>query len=405
MDHLTDILLQLFAILVATKVGHEVLRRLDQPAIVGEILGGVVAGPAVLGVYGINDETQLFAEIGVVLLLFQVGLATRLHELMRVGGTAFVVAVLGVVLPFIAAFAITEMISSGDLALGLFLGAALTATSVGITSSVLHDLRALETTSGRIILGAAVIDDVLGIMILSISAGVAAGNFAFDRIASILVVALLFVAIVAIGGTRVMRNRSSLLTAPRFAETAFLPGMIVMLGLAALASLIGLAAIIGAFLAGMVVGEAPERPALEAEVAPVAAFFTPFFFGSVGAQVDLAGLASLEAIGLLIGVTLLAIVAKFVGAYIGAIRHGAARALLVGWGMVPRGEVGLVVAGLGLTSGAIGHEIYSVVVGMAIATTLIVPPLLPPLVRRAEPDVARPNHDDRPSPADREGAM
>jgi Kef-type K+ transport system membrane component KefB len=180
--------------------------------------------------------------------------------------------------------------------------------------------------------------------------------------------------------------------------------MIVMLGLAALASVIGLAAIIGAFLAGMVVGEAPERPALESEVAPVAAFFTPFFFGAVGAQVDLAGLASVEAIALLAGVTVLAILAKFVGAFLGAIRHGRARAVLIGWGMVPRGEVGLVVAGLGLSTGAIGQEIYSVVVGMAIATTLIVPPLLPALVRRAEPSAELDRDEDRPSPADREGA-
>jgi Kef-type K+ transport system membrane component KefB len=385
MDHLTDILLQLFAILVATKVGHEVFRRLGQPSIVGEIAGGVVAGPAVLGVYGINDQTQLFAEIGVVLLLFQVGLATRLHELMRVGGTAFIVAVLGVVFPFIAAFALTEILSSGDLALGLFLAAALTATSVGITSSVLRELGALETTSGRIILGAAVADDVLGIMVLSIASGIAAGEISVGRIASLLVVAVIFIAIVAIAGTRILRTRGSLLTAPQFAESAFLPGMIVMLGLAALASVIGLAAIIGAFLAGMVVGEAPERPALEAEVAPVAAFFTPFFFGAVGAQVDLAGLASGQALVLFLGVTGLAIAAKFFGAYLGSIRHGRDRALLVGWGMVPRGEVGLVVAGLGLSTGAIGHDIYSIVVGMAIATTLIVPPLLPRLVRRAEP--------------------
>ncbi len=395
MDHQTDILLQLFAILVAAKVGHELFRRLGQPAIVGEILGGAVAGPAVLGVYQINAETQLFAEIGVVLLLFQVGLETRLHDLMRVGTTALVVAVLGVVLPFVAAFAITEVVSSGDLALGLFLGAALTATSVGMTASVLRDLDALRTTSGRIILGAAVVDDVLGIMVLSVAAGIAQGEVSVERIVSLVVAGLVFVGIVAFGGTRVIRRRASLLTAPRFAESPFLPGMIVMLGLAALAAVIGLAAIIGAFLAGMVVGEAPERRALEAEVAPVAAFFTPFFFGAVGAQVDLAGLASTQALLLLLGVTALAVVSKFVGAYIGAIRHGSARAALVGWGMVPRGEVGLVVAGLGLSTGAIGADMYSVVVGMAILTTLIVPPLLPPLVRRAEREAFPPKRDER----------
>ncbi|MGH2380813.1 MAG: cation:proton antiporter [Candidatus Limnocylindria bacterium] len=383
MDHLTQVLLQLFAILVAAKIGNEIFRRLGQPTVVGEILGGVIAGPAVLGVYEVNAETELFAEIGVVLLLFQVGLETRLHDLLRVGRTALAVGILGVILPFGGGFVAAEL-AGGELSLAIFLAAALTATSVGITSNVLRDLGALTTQSGRIILGAAVIDDVLAIMILSVASGVAAGSFAVTNVLSLLVVAILFIAVVVIGGTRILRRRRSILTDPEFAETPLLPGMIVMLGLAALASVIGLAAIIGAFLAGMVVGESSERHALEAEVAPVAAFFTPFFFGFIGAQVDLGGLANLESLVLLAGITALAVASKFVGAFIGALGQGRARATLVGWGMIPRGEVGIVVAGLGLSTGAIESEIYSVVVGMAILTTLIVPPLLPALVRRAE---------------------
>jgi Kef-type K+ transport system membrane component KefB len=383
MDHITEVLLQLFAILVAAKVGNEIFRRLRQPTVVGEILGGVIAGPAVLGVYQVNAETELFAEIGVVLLLFQVGLETRLHDLLRVGPTALAVGVLGVILPFAGGFLAAEL-AGGDLALAVFLAAALTATSVGITSNVLRDLGALNTEGGRIILGAAIIDDVLAIMILSVATGVAAGGIEAPRIVSLIVVALLFIAVVVIGGTRILRRRRSLLTDPEFAETPLLPGMIVMLGLATLASFVGLAAIIGAFLAGMVVGESSERHALESEVAPVAAFFTPFFFGFIGAQVDLAGLASVEAIGLLLGITVLAIASKFIGAFVGALRRGTRRAALIGWGMVPRGEVGIVVAGLGLSNGAIDSEMYSVVVGMAIVTTLVVPPLLPALVRRAE---------------------
>ena len=386
LDHLTEILLQLFAILVAAKIGHEIFRRLGQPTVVGEILGGVVAGPAVLGVYEVNAETTLFAEIGVVLLLFQVGVETRLHDLLRVGGTALAVGVLGVALPFGAGFLAAEL-AGGDLGLAVFLAAALTATSVGITSSVLRDLGALQTAGGRIILGAAVIDDVLAIMILSVAVGVASGGVDALRVGSLVVIAVLFVAVVLVGGTRILRRRRSLLTEPQFAETPLLPGMIVMLGLAALAAWIGLAAIIGAFLAGMVVGESSERRALEAEVAPVAAFFTPFFFGFIGAQVELTALASPDALGMLLGITALAVVSKFVGAFVGALREGVARAKLVGWGMVPRGEVGIVVAGLGLSRGAIDGEIYSVVVGMAIITTLIVPPLLPRLVRQAEGDM------------------
>jgi Kef-type K+ transport system membrane component KefB len=383
MEHLAEILLQLFWILVAAKVGNEIFRRLGQPTVVGEILGGVVAGPAVLGVYQINAETELFAEIGVVLLLFQVGVETRLHELLRVGVTALAVGALGVLLPFGAGFLAAE-IAGGDLATAVFLAAALTATSVGITSNVLRDLGGLHTKSGRVILGAAIIDDVLAIMILSVATGVAAGSLSAERIISLVVVAVLFIVVVLIGGTRILRRRRSLLTDPEFAETPFLPGMILMLGLASLASVIGLAAIIGAFLAGMVVGESSERHALEAEVAPVAAFFTPFFFGFIGAQVDLAGLANMEAILILLGITALAVASKFIGAFIGAFRSGLWRGILVGWGMVPRGEVGIVVAGLGLSAGAIDSEIYSVVVGMAILTTLIVPPLLPAMLRRAE---------------------
>jgi Kef-type K+ transport system membrane component KefB len=395
MDHATGILLQLFAILLAAKIGNEIFRRLGQPTVVGEILGGVIAGPAVLGVYEVNAETELFAEIGVVLLLFQVGLETRLHDLMRVGGSALAVGVLGVILPFAGGYVAAELVG-GDLPLAIFLAAALTATSVGITSNVLRDLGALSTRSGRIIVGAAVIDDVLAIMILSVASGVAAGSFAIGNALSLLVVAVLFIAAVLVGGTRILSRRRSLLTDPQFADTPLLPGMIIMLGLAALASVVGLAAIIGAFLAGMVVGESSERHALEAEVAPVAAFFTPFFFGFIGAQVDLAGLANVDSLVLLAAITSLAVGTKFIGAFVGALSQGRARAALIGWGMVPRGEVGIVVAGLGLSSGAIESEIYSVVVGMAIITTLIVPPLLPVLVRRAELS-AEEDSDDGPS--------
>lgn len=395
MDHIADVLRQLFVLLLAAKVGDEIFKRSRQPPVVGEILAGVMVGPAVFGWYEINAETMLFAEIGVVLLLFQVGVETRLHELVRVGPTALAVGALGVALPFGGGFLLAEVLGS-PLVVAVFLASALTATSVGITSGVLRDLGALRTQAGRVILGAAVIDDVLAMLILAFASGLAAGSVSLDRIVVLVLVALLFIGIVLVGGTRILARRRSLLTDPKFAETPFLPGMIIMLGLAALASQIGLAAIIGAFLAGMVVGESSERHALESEVAPVAAFFTPFFFGFIGAQVDLAGLANVDSLVILAAITAFAVASKFVGAFIGALRQGRARATLIGWGMVPRGEVGIVVAGLGLSTGAINSEIYSVVVGMAIITTLIVPPLLPMLVRRAERDAAS-ETEDRPT--------
>ena len=383
MEHLAEVLFQLFWLLLAAKLGDEIFKRIGQPAIIGEIVGGVVVGPAVLGLYQVNAETLLFAEIGVVLLLFQVGVETRLHDLVRVGGTAAAVGGLGVALPFVAGI-VLGIVLGYPIEVGVFLAAALVATSVGITSGVLGSLGALGTMSGRVILGAAVIDDVLAMLILAVATGLAAGGVSLDRIAILIGLALAFIGIVVIGGTRLLRRRRSLLTDPEFAQTPFLPGMIIMLGLAALAATIGLAAIIGAFLAGMVVGESSEKHALEEEVAPVAAFFTPFFFGSIGAQIDLVGLADWAVLGTLALVVAVAITTKFTGALLGAVRLGRERALLIAAGMVPRGEVGIVVAGLGLQLGAIQSSTYSVVVGMAIITTLLVPPFLPGLVRRAE---------------------
>jgi Kef-type K+ transport system membrane component KefB len=387
LDHAPEVLLQLFALLFAAKVGDEVFKRLGQPTLIGEILAGIVVGPAFLGWYEVNEATGLFAEIGVVLLLFRVGIETRLADLLRVGLPAGAVGLLGVLLPF-GGGVVVGLLFGYPAEVTMFIAAAMVATSVGVTSRVFGALRAVATRSGRVILGAAIIDDILAMIILAVATGMAAGGVNVGRISLLVVVAVAFVAIVVVAGTGILRRRPALLTVPAFAETPFLPGMIIMLGLAALSAAIGLAAIIGAFLAGMVVGESSERRALEEEVAPVAAFFTPFFFGAIGAQIDLDGLADPTALGLLVAVTAVAVGTKFLGSSIGAIGMGMRRRVLIGWGMVPRGEVGIVVAGLGLQMGVVDGSIYSVVVGMAVITTLIVPPALPALVRWAEPEMA-----------------
>lgn len=388
MEHLPAVLFQLFVLLLATKLGDEVFKRLGQPALVGEILGGVLVGPAVLGWYEITAETTLFAEIGAVLLLFQVGIHTRIGEVARVGGTAVTVAVLGVALPFAGGYLLATALDLSDVG-RIFFAATLTATSVGITSGALRAFGALATLSGRVILGAAVIDDVLAMLIVAVAVGISDGDVSAGRILLLLGLAAAFIGIVVIGGTGILRSRRSLLTDPRFAETPFLPGMILMLGLAALSAIIGLAAIIGAFLAGMVVGESSERHALETETAPVAAFFTPFFFGFVGAQIDPVAFASVPTVALLVLVTGLAILTKFAGSFLGAIRTGRNRAALIAWGMVPRGEVEIIVAGLALAAGAIKPDLYAVIVGMVVITAILVPPLMGPLVRRAEPAITR----------------
>jgi Kef-type K+ transport system membrane component KefB len=381
------VLFQLFAVLLATKLGDELFKRIGQPALVGEILGGVIVGPGVLGWFQITPETSLFAEIGAVLLLFQIGVDTRIGQVLQVGRTALAVAVLGVILPFAGGYLLGGALNLGEVG-SIFLAATLTATSVGITGGALQGLGALGTLSGRVIIGAAVIDDVLAMLIVAVVVGVSAGEVSPERLLLLLALAVAFIGIVAVGGSGILRRRRSLLTDPKFAETPFLPGMILMLGLAALAAQIGLAAIIGAFLAGMVVGESSERHALETETAPVAAFFTPFFFGFVGAQVDPAAFGSLGTLGLLAGITLLAVAAKFAGSFLGAIRTGRRRAALIAWGMVPRGEVEIIVAGLALTAGAFDAPLYAAIVGMVVITAVAVPPLMAPLVRRAERRVA-----------------
>ena len=259
----------------------------------------------------------------------------------------------------------------------MFLGAALVATSVGITSAVLLELGALNTAPARVILGAAVIDDVLAMVILAVAVGLAdTGGVDLLSIAVVIGLAVAFILFFAIGGTRLLASRPQLLHAPRFSESPLLPAVILCLGLAALAAQIGLAAIIGAFLAGMIVAETKEQHPIEDEVAPLYAFFPPFFFAFIGLEVDLDSFADGETLLLLAVVTALAAVSKFVGAWLGARGTGRLEAIAVGLGMVPRGEVGIIVASIGASTGVIDEQLFAVIVGMSILTTLMVPPLL-----------------------------
>lgn len=370
------VLLDLFLVLLAAKLGDELFKRLGQPALVGEILAGVLIGPSLLGIVEPGEVLEVFAELGVVFLLFWVGLETRLSELREVGRTAVFVGVLGVVLPLAGGLALGA--ARGDeTATAVFLGAALVATSVGITSAVLIELGVLERRASRAILGAAVVDDVLALILLALATGLAASG-GVDVGALLLVVGLAFafIGFFAVGGTRLMQARPKLLEAPRFSESPLLPAVILCLGLAAVAAQIGLAAIIGAFLAGMIVAETREQHPIEDEVAPLYAFFPPFFFVFIGTEVDLGALANGAALLLLVIVTVVAVVTKFAGAWFGARGLGRREATFVGVGMVPRGEVGIIVAGLGATSGVVDEELFAVIVGMSIVTTLLVPPLL-----------------------------
>ena len=372
----SDVVLDLFLLLLAAKLGEELFQRLRQPGLVGEILAGVLVGPSLLGVVEPSEVLEVFAELGVVFLLFWVGLETRLSDMRAVGAVAGRVGVAGVVGPFAAGY-LTGVVLGEPTETSIFLGAALTATSVGITSAVLLELRALNTPPARVILGAAVIDDVLAMVILAIAVGLAeTGGVDLLSIGVVIGLAVAFIAFFAIGGTRLMASRPQLLHAPRFSESPLLPAVILCLGLAALAAQIGLAAIIGAFLAGMIVAETKEQHPIENEVAPLYAFFPPFFFAFIGLEVDLGAFADGETLVLLAAVTALAALTKFGGAWLGARSMGRRESVGVGLGMVPRGEVGIIVASIGAMTGVVDEQLFAVIVGMSILTTLMVPPLL-----------------------------
>jgi Kef-type K+ transport system membrane component KefB len=378
------ILLDLFIVLVAAKIGDEVFKRLGQPSVIGEILAGVIVGPSVLGLVELTDELEVFAELGVVFLLFWVGLETRLSEMRSVGRAAIAVGVLGMVIPFAGGLGF-GFATGEEATASLFLGACLVATSVGITSAVLVELGALTRPASRTILGAAVVDDILAMLLLAVAAGLAAeGSIDAFQLALVIGMAMAFVLFVGLGGTALLRRQPRLLHRPRFSESPLMPAVILGLGLAALAAEIGLAAVIGAFLAGMIVAETREQHPIEEEVAPLYAFFPPFFFVAIGIQVDLGAFAGWETIGLLAAVTAIAIATKFAGAWLGARSLGRREAVFVGIGMVPRGEVGIIVAGIAKTSGVIGQQLFVVVVGMSIITTLFAPPLLRLLLRREQ---------------------
>ena len=379
-----ETLVDLFVLLLAAKIGDEIFKRIGQPALIGEILAGVLVGPALLGVVEVGETVEVFAELGAVFLLFWVGLETKIDDLREVGRAAALVGILGVLLPFAGGAGIAAALGEPT-AVIVFTGAALVATSVGITSAVLSELGLVSSPAGRTILGAAIVDDILAMLILGVAVGIASdGGADFTSLAVSALLAVAFVAFFALGGTRVAQRRPGILKAPRFSESPLLPAVLLCLGLAAVAAEIGLAAIIGAFLAGMIVAETKEQHPVEEEVAPLYAFFPPFFFAFIGLQLDLGSYANPETLGVLAAVTVIAIVTKFAGSWLGARSLGPRDATLVGVGMIPRGEVGIVIAGIALAEGAVSEEFFAVVVGMSLLTTLAAPPVLRAVARRRQ---------------------
>ncbi len=420
---IAELLVALIALLAAAKLGGALSERLGQPAVLGEILAGVLLGALPLvHVQGLawvagDQVVRSLAELGVILLLFEVGLTTRLADLMKVGISAFLVALVGVITPMILGYGIGLWLLPGrHHYVPLFLGATLTATSVGITARVLRDLRRLQTAEGQIILGAAVIDDVMGLVVLAVMSGLAGraaaaaseqGGATMTTLVMVSAKAVGFLAGALVLGRWLAPWLFRLGARLKVRGAVFTLALLVCFGLAWLADLAGMAPIVGAFAAGLVLEGVPfDRllPAgdrLEDLLLPLSTVLVPIFFVRMGLQVSLRELAG-SSVGLALALTAAAILGKQACA-LAVVNRGVDR-LTVGLGMIPRGEVGLIFAGMGLTlavDGApvLGPSEYAAVVAMVLLTTVLTPPLLRWRVGRLDRATARarPGREAAPS--------
>jgi Na+:H+ antiporter len=388
----THVLGVLAAILLAAKLFGELAERIGQPAVLGEMLAGVLLGPSLLGLVDPASEMlHLFAEVGVVVLLFTIGLETDLKRLLQVGGTSSVVALTGVALPFAGGFFVSLLLGLTH-PQAIVMGAALTATSVGITARVLGDLGRLNHQDGQVILGAAVIDDVIGLIILAVvSDAVAGASITFASIARQTALAFGFLIVaIAVGGRLadpILRTAQRSTRIDMIAAIALASAFLLALA----ADTVGSAPIIGAFAAGLIIAPTPYVSRVEVHVRALGSFFVPIFFVSVGAALDVRSLIQPNTLfvgGLLLVV---AIVGKVAAGYSPWWYRG--NKLLVGVGMVPRGEVGLIFAQLGLTLAVLDDALFTALTLVIFVTTFLAPPLLKRLLPPKE-DV----QPDEPSP-------
>src|SRR3989442_4439732 len=367
--------LAMLVVFVSAKLLAEVAERLGQPGIVGEILAGVLIGPSVLGWLAPNEFLTALADLGAMFLLFRVGLEVKSSELMKVGGTATLVACSGVIVPFLMGWAILLLWGAPSHE-AIFVGASMVATSVGITAQVLSAKGLLHTISSKIILAAAVIDDVLGLLVLAVVSSLTHGKLNVPELALTALMAVAFTVIVAKWGTHTMgRVVPHVNEKLRVAEAHFAFAMSLLFALSLMAVYTGVAAIVGAFLAGLAMAESTGERVRDLSRG-VAELLVPFCLAVIGLHVDLSAFSRPVTALLALAILAAAIVSKFIGCGLGAWSLGKTDALRVGVGMIPRGEVGMVVAQIGLGFGIIRQDVYGVVVFMSVASTIVAPPLI-----------------------------
>lgn len=379
----TEVLFDLFVLFAAARVLGGLFDAIRQPAVIGELLAGVLVGPHLLAIVAGPEQEMVvldvIAELGIIILLFTVGLETHLSELRRVGLPALLVGTTGVALPFLGGAAIMLALRH-PASESLFIAAALVATSVGVTARVFRDLGALGTTAAKVVLGAAVVDDVLAITVLALVAGLTRGNVSEAALAVTLIEEVAFLAFVVFAGPRLVRRLYDFAHLPIVPGSPFALAVLLTLGLAALSGVIGLASIIGAFLAGLIFEL--RRDEIANQVEPVYEFLVPFFFAVTGTRLDPSVFAEPRIVGIALLVTGVAVVTKILAGYLGARRFGRWTASTIGVAMVPRAEVGLIVAAFGLNLGVISRDLYGVVLVMTVVTTLLTPPVLGAMLRR-----------------------
>lgn len=369
------LLLQMLLVFAAAKLFAEVSEFLGQPAVVGELLAGVLIGPSVLNWVQPNDLLTVFSELGVLFLLFQVGLELKDFKLMRVGWDALAIASIGVLVPFVLGRQIMLALGHPQLE-AAFVGAAMVATSVGITAKVLADLGLLNHRASKLILAAAIIDDVLGLIVLAVVSSLAKGPVNYIELSLTALLAVAFTVLVAQFGTRTFEKLVPHIDrAMKSSKSQFILSIVLLFGLSILASRAGVAAIIGAFLAGMALASSINGET-KTQTAGVTEFLVPFFLAGIGLHMDLSVFARPQTMWICGAILVAAIVSKLIGCGLGAARLGLRNAIRVGVGMIPRGEVGMVVAQIGLNMGVIPKDVYAIVVFMSIATTMVAPSLL-----------------------------
>jgi Kef-type K+ transport system membrane component KefB len=374
------LLLELFATFVSAKAVGELFERLALPSVLGEILAGAVLGPYALGWIQTSDVLHSVAELGAIFVLFSAGLEISPGELIRTSGKSLRVAVAGVVVPFLLGFAYMKL-RGNVTSESVFVGAAMVATSVGITARVFADLHLLSTETAKIILGAAVFDDILGMLLLAVVGGIASGGVNWLHMGVLIGEATGFALFMMLVAPRIVRRIEPGVEHLSIQNASLVVALAICLLLSWLAVKINIAAIIGAFFAGLVFADyAPQRNLLP-RVSGITELLAPFFFFTIGARLN-ASLLTREILISALIISFLAVVSKIIGCGLPMIGQGWREVLQVGTGMMPRGEVALIVALAGLNAGIVTETTYSIVVIMTAVTTILAPPLLRVLFRR-----------------------